>query len=216
MGGVRKPGPRGLSQDAMLESALALMEEAGEAGFSLRKLAGRVDCDPMAILHRFKSREGLERAMADALTARLPPVSAAGCWRDRLRDHARGYRALALAHPAGFGLLRRHFSTGPADFPQIEAVHQALAEAGAERARIPALCLGWHGAVIGLCLAETGGLIRAATPEEAAELAALPAEAYPRLGEAAPLYAAVDPEEVFETTLELLLAGLARPAAGAA
>lgn len=209
MGGVRRAGPRGLSPAAILETALALLEEAGEAAFSLRKLAARVGCDPMAILHHFGSREGLERSMADALTAKLPPMPGEGAWASRLRAQALAYRALALAHPAAFGLLPRHLSTGPADFPQIEAVHRALAEAGVAEARIPELCLGWHAAMIGLCAAEIGGLIRPASPEERAEMAALPEADFPRLRKAAPLYAAVSPAAVFESMIGLLLAGLA-------
>lgn len=208
MGGVRKPGPRGLSRAALLDSALALMEAVGEAGFSLRKLAAKADCDPMAILHHFQSREGLQRAMAEALTAKLPPPLEEGAWEVRLEALAQSFRALALAHPAAFGLLARHLSAGPADFPQIEAVHRALAEAGCAPERIPALCLGWHAAVIGLCAAEVGGMVRPAAPEEVAEMRALPEAGYPRLREAAALYAQIDPGAVFAAMTRILLDGL--------
>ena len=60
-------GPRGLAKNEIVETAVSLMEEVGEAAFSVRKLGGRVGCDPMAILYHFKNKDGMYRAMADAL-----------------------------------------------------------------------------------------------------------------------------------------------------
>ena len=56
---------RKLNKDELVIAAVTLMEEAGDSGFSLRKLGERVGCDPMAVLYHFKSKEGLLRAMAD-------------------------------------------------------------------------------------------------------------------------------------------------------
>ena len=53
-------GPRGLSREPMIRAAIELLESAGEAGFSIRKLGERLGCDPMAVLYHFKSREGAE------------------------------------------------------------------------------------------------------------------------------------------------------------
>ena len=55
---------RKLNKDELVIAAVTLMEEAGDSGFSLRKLGERVGCDPMAVLYHFKSKEGLLRAMA--------------------------------------------------------------------------------------------------------------------------------------------------------
>ncbi|MBN3785001.1 TetR family transcriptional regulator, partial [Burkholderia sp. Ac-20345] len=93
-------GPRGLDKDAIVAAALALLEDVGEAAFSVRKLAQSVGCDPMSVLYHFKSKEGLSRAIANALSRSLVPVDAALPWRERLRDLARQYRALALRYPA--------------------------------------------------------------------------------------------------------------------
>lgn len=208
-------GPRGLDKDAIVAAALALLEEVGEAAFSVRKLAQSVGCDPMSVLYHFKSKEGLSRAIANALSRSLVPVDAALPWRERLRDLARQYRALALRYPAAFALLQRHMSTGPADLAHIEAVHRALADAGIPRAALPSVCVGWYASVIGLAAAEAGGLTRAVNDVELAEMEALSDTAHPLVKAAAPLYAQLDPAAVHDTMLDVLLDGIAKQARAA-
>ncbi|VWB50880.1 TetR family transcriptional regulator [Burkholderia lata] len=205
-------GPRGLDKEAIVAAALALLEDVGEAAFSVRKLAQSVGCDPMSVLYHFKSKEGLSRAIANALSRSLVPVDAALPWRERLRNLARQYRALALRYPAAFALLQRHMSTGPADLAHIEAVHRALADAGIPRAALPSVCVGWYASVIGLAAAEAGGLTRAANDVELAEMAALSDAAHPLVKAAAPLYAQLDPAAVHDTMLDVLLDGIAQQA----
>ncbi|MCA8284898.1 TetR/AcrR family transcriptional regulator C-terminal domain-containing protein [Burkholderia cepacia] len=205
-------GPRGLDKDAIVAAALALLEDVGEAAFSVRKLAQSVGCDPMSVLYHFKSKEGLSRAIANALSRSLVPVDATLPWRERLRDLARQYRALALRYPVAFALLQRHMSTGPADLAHIEAVHRALADAGIPRAALPSVCVGWYASVIGLAAAEAGGLTRAANDVELAEMEALSDAAHPLVKAAAPLYAQLDPAAVHDTMLDVLLDGIAKQA----
>ncbi|WP_175971348.1 TetR/AcrR family transcriptional regulator [Burkholderia sp. BCC0322] len=208
-------GPRGLDKDAIVAAALALLEDVGEAAFSVRKLAQSVGCDPMSVLYHFKSKEGLSRAIANALSRSLVPVDAALPWHERLRDLARQYRALALRYPAAFALLQRHMSTGPADLAHIEAVHRALADAGIPRAALPSVCVGWYASVIGLAAAEAGGLTRAANDVELAEMEALSDAAHSLVKAAAPLYAQLDPAAVHDTMLDVLLDGIATQARAA-
>ncbi|CAB3767585.1 TetR family transcriptional regulator [Burkholderia puraquae] len=208
-------GPRGLDKDAIVAAALALLEDVGEAAFSVRKLAQSIGCDPMSVLYHFKSKEGLSRAIANALSRSLVPVDAALPWRERLRDLARQYRALALRYPAAFALLQRHMSTGPADLAHIEAVHRALADAGIPSASLPSVCVGWYASVIGLAAAEAGGLTRAANDVELAEMEALSDAAHPLVKAAAPLYAQLDPSAVHDTMLDVLLDGIAKQAPAA-
>ncbi|KVL06855.1 TetR/AcrR family transcriptional regulator [Burkholderia territorii] len=203
-------GPRGLDKDAIVAAALALLEEVGEAAFSVRKLAQSVGCDPMSVLYHFKSKEGLSRAIANALSRSLVPVDPSLPWRERLRDLARQYRALALRHRAAFALLQRHMSTGPADLAHIETVHRALADAGIARSALPSLCVGWYATVIGLAAAEAGGLTRPANEVELAEMNALSDTAHPLVKSAAPLYAQLDPAAVHDTMLEVLHDGIAQ------
>lgn len=201
-------GPRGLTKEAILDAAVTLMEEAGESGFSLRRLGERVGCDPMAILHHFKNKDGLYRAMADAITAMLPSVGEGKPWDDRLRRHARDYRALALRHPHTFALTQKFLNTGVSDFGHIEMVHCALKDAGVPDTAAPAVCLAWYASVIGLCMAEIGGLIRPARDSEIAEINRLPLDLFPNLRQLAPSYGVLDTTAVFEIANDMLLEGI--------
>lgn len=203
-------GPRGLDKDAIVAAALTLLEDVGEAAFSVRKLAQTVGCDPMSVLYHFKSKDGLSRAIANALSRSLTPVDDSLPWRDRLRDLARQYRALACRYPAAFALLQRHVSTGPADLAHIEAVHRALADAGVPYAARAGVCVGWYASVIGLAAAEAGGLTRPANDVELAEIDALSDAEHPLVKSAAPLYAQLDPAVVHDTMLNVLLDGIER------
>ncbi|QLH71446.1 TetR/AcrR family transcriptional regulator C-terminal domain-containing protein [Rhodopseudomonas palustris] len=201
-------GPRGLAKHEIVETAVSLMEELGEAAFSVRKLGDRVGCDPMAILYHFKNKDGMYRAMADALVAKLSPVGNDLTWQDRLRTHARDHRALALRYPNTFPLLQRFLNTGVADFPHIEMVHRALADAGVCDADASAVCLAWYAGVIGLCTAEISGLVRPARESEVAEMEELPSAEFPVLRKLARSYLAVETETVFEIANELFIEGL--------
>ncbi|MFE3836501.1 TetR/AcrR family transcriptional regulator [Pseudogemmobacter sonorensis] len=208
-GTARLPvGPRGLSKEAITRAAVELMEELGEGAFSLRKLGERVGCDPMAILYHFRNKDGLYRAMADAITAELPPVDQARPWNDRLRQHARDYRTLALGHPHTFALTQKFLNTGVSDFAHIEMVHGALKDAGVPDTVAPTVCLAWYASVIGLCMAEIGGLIRPAQAAEIAEIERLPLDRFPNLRQLATSYGALDAEIVFEIASDMMLEGI--------
>lgn len=212
MSKVTKPrattGPRGLDKEALVEAAVRLMENAQESGFSLRKLGEQANCDPMALLYHFKSKEGLQRAMAEWLTAQLQSTNETLPWQERLLHLALQYRQLALAYPNTFALLQRFLQTGISDFIHIEMVYRALKQAGVADIRLPDVCLGWYSTVYGLAMAEIGGLTRSATTEELTDIAGLPAERYPLTQQIAPRLSHIDPAQVFRNTLGLLHEGI--------
>ena len=49
MPATRQRGPRGLAAPDIVAAAVAVREELGADGFSVRKVAARVGCDPMAV-----------------------------------------------------------------------------------------------------------------------------------------------------------------------
>ena len=201
---------RNLSKDTLVQSAITLMETAGEAGFSLRKLGEQVGCDPMAVLYHFKSKEGLLRAMADRLTASLQPVDDALPWQDRLYNLATQYRQLALEHPHTFRQMQRFLNTGAADQHVIEMVYRALRDAGLSEQDTPAASVGWYATVYGLILGEIGGLIRAATPAEITELEQRPGDDLPLLRQILPRFLNLNTEDVFRMMVGVVHAGLAQ------
>ncbi|AYN21077.1 TetR/AcrR family transcriptional regulator [Alcaligenes aquatilis] len=207
---------RKLNKDELAIAAVTLMEEAGDSGFSLRKLGERVGCDPMAVLYHFKSKEGLLRAMADYLTSRIQAVDTELAWAERLYELARQYRELALKHPQTFRQMQRFLNTGKADYRVLEQVYRALHDAGLSNAEIPAACVGWYAALYGLIQGELGGLIRPVTEEELSELEQWPAEDVPMLRQILPRFVHLQSEQVFKMMMELIHDGLIAHAGKAA
>lgn len=199
---------RKLNKDELAIAAVTLMEEAGDSGFSLRKLGERVGCDPMAVLYHFKSKEGLLRAMADYLTSRIQAVDTELAWAERLYELARQYRELALNHPQTFRQMQRFLNTGKADYQVLEQVYRALRDAGLSDAEIPAACVGWYAALYGLIQGELGGLIRPVTEEELCELEQWPAQDVPMLRQILPRFVNLQPDHVFKMMMELIHDGL--------
>lgn len=203
-----RPGPRGLSAEEMVSAAVALMEEQGESGFSIRKLGAKLGCDPMAVLYHFGSKAGLERAMADAINAELRPVDPQAPWRTRLMDLMHQYRELALRYPKTFPLLLRFWVTGPADYRHAEAMYQALADAGLDDRDVVDICFGLYASALGLAVAEVGGLLQPARPEDIAEVEALSPEEFPATRRLAPAFEDLEPVEVYRKMADLLLDGV--------
>lgn len=205
-----RPGPRGLSADAIVQAAVAVMEETAADGFSVRKVGSRVGCDPMAVLYHFKSKAGLERAMADRLTSEVVLAPADGHWRDRLAHWAYQYRALALRYPQTFPLLLRFWVTGPADYKNAEMVYRALADAGFTDDRLVDICFGLYANILGLAAAEAGGLLQPATAEYLTEVRALSPEAFPVTTRLVPSFERQQPGRVYAMMVEILLDGIER------
>lgn len=191
-------------------AAIAVLEEEGPGGFSVRKVAALMGCDVMAVLYHYKSKEGLERAMADALNARLVPIDPAAPWRDRLAELAWQYRALALTFPKTFPLLLRFWVTGPADYRHAEMVYRALEDAGLPDEEIVDCCFGWYAGVLGLAAAEAGGLLQPASAEMLAEVESLSPADYPITVRLLPAFRAQQEGRSFALMVEATLAGIER------
>lgn len=201
-------GPRGLSPDEIVRAAVELMEQHGEDGFSIRKLGAKVGCDPMAVLYHFGSRVRLERAMADVLNAELRPVDPNAPWRARLSDLAHQYRDLALRYPRTFPLLLRFWVTGPADYQHAEMIYQALADAGLNDQQMADVCFGLYASVLGLAMAEVGGMLKPATSENIAEVRSLPPSEFPMTTRLIPAFERQEPGRVYTLMVSTILDGI--------
>lgn len=160
--------PAELDRSSIVAAAVMEMDASGEAKFSLRKVAARLGCDPMAVIYHMGSREGLERAIAEAINSKVPLPGAGQNWRQRLAEIADGYRTVAHLHPNSFPLLQRFWATGPSDYVVFEAVYGALAEAGFGWQEVDDYGSIFFSAVLGFCTAEVRGMLSTEMPSVAA------------------------------------------------
>ncbi|MFN7244768.1 MAG: TetR/AcrR family transcriptional regulator, partial [Dietzia cercidiphylli] len=152
-------GPRGLSPTSIVESAVGVLEDGGQAAFSMRGVGRAAGCDAMSVAYHFGSKQGLARAMASWLDRQVLPAPPGASWREALRHVAEQYRTLARAYPQTFPLLQRFTHTGSADYATTEVVHAAMLNAGVPRPQIVSVTVGWYASVLGLATAEALGMV---------------------------------------------------------
>ncbi|HEY6429719.1 MAG TPA: TetR family transcriptional regulator [Acidimicrobiales bacterium] len=101
-------------------AALAVTDERGVSGFTMRAVAKRLGVTPMALYHHVEDKAGLVALLVDEVISERPLPPPTGHWRDDLYEVARWMRESTLAHPA-VARLRNSFGVWtPAIFPMTE------------------------------------------------------------------------------------------------
>lgn len=209
MADLRPKVRRRFDKQAILEAAFELFAEEGESGFSIRKLAASVGIDPMTVLHHFRSKDELLRALADHAVRGVEIPLATASWQNDLKAVANTFRSLAHRYPRIFHLHFRYHATGPADHVASEIVYCAMRRAGLPDDRAAGLGLAFYAFVLGFALAEAEGLLRPINEADEAELDALDAGAYKATRALIPALKALDPDLAFSASMDAFIAGVA-------
>lgn len=123
----------GLTREHVVEAAIALIDDEGLAGFSVRALARRINVYPAALYwHIGGAKADLFAEISGTLLADLMPVEEEhDDWRDTIRKLFRRFRERVRAHPRAAPLLGPHIrSNGAPNAPWVELILQALTRAG--------------------------------------------------------------------------------------
>lgn len=97
--GRPRAGEQALTRERILAAALRLADEQGLAALTMRRLAGELGVDPMAIYHHLPGKTALVAGLVERVFREMPPpLPADRPWRERVRQFAESYRGLALAH----------------------------------------------------------------------------------------------------------------------
>ncbi|WP_431949228.1 TetR/AcrR family transcriptional regulator [Nocardia lijiangensis] len=206
------PAPRKFSREQLQTAALALVDEQGLAGLTMRNLAAELGTGAMTIYNYVDGREGLEGLVTEAVMAETQWTDPGGDWETRVSAIAEAMWRTARAHPHAIPLIltRRTF-----DIPTLipaEALLQALGDSGRSGLDLLVAFRVVSGFVTGFAQAEfTNPLSAPAGGDRAAatdRVAQLPADRFPRLIEIAHAAAVGDPEIEFRDGLKIVLAGL--------
>ena len=98
-GSTTADGGGKITRDAVLTAALEIIDRDGTDALSMRRLARALNRDPMILYRHAPNKAALLDGVAETVLAQLHVDSADPDWAGQLRDVARRYRALALAHP---------------------------------------------------------------------------------------------------------------------
>lgn len=128
------PVPRApLSPARIHEAALALIDEHGIEGLSMRRLAAALGVDPMSIYHHVPGKQALLQGVFQAVLQELViPRRGAGGWQAVLRQLAGRFHALARRHPRVVRALLASSQPTAREREIHAAIDACLAEAGFE------------------------------------------------------------------------------------
>jgi TetR/AcrR family transcriptional regulator, tetracycline repressor protein len=129
-----KPSRNSLSEERILDDALALVDERGLEALTTRALGHRLGVDPTAIYRHFRSKDELVNALADRIvgTGTQPPVSSDGDGdpRGELRSVFLALRRALLVHPAMTAIVVRRPPRGRNTWAITEQALALLRSAG--------------------------------------------------------------------------------------
>jgi AcrR family transcriptional regulator len=94
-----------ITRDVVLAAALEIIDRDGADALSMRRLARALGRDPVILYRHAPNKAALLDGVAETVVAQLKVDPADPDWAAQLRTVARGYRALALAHPHVVPLL---------------------------------------------------------------------------------------------------------------
>jgi AcrR family transcriptional regulator len=208
----RKPT---LSVPVIVAAAIEVLDEAGVAGLTMRRVAERLGTGAASLYAHVSGREELLELVFDALVGQVKlekPDPAR--WREQVHRLMRDFRDVLASHTdaalAGLGRV----PTSPQTLAAAEVLTGVL-RAGGLTDRV--IALGFDQLVLYVSAsAYEAGLYRKADPAELeryfagahAFYASLPRDRYPVLTSVAPDMTGVDADDRFEFGLSVIIAGL--------
>jgi AcrR family transcriptional regulator len=119
-----------LSRDRIVAEAVALADEEGLDGVSMRRLAQRLSVDPMSLYNHVGDKDDLLDAMADAVVAEIVPPARTGDWPTDLRATILAARARLLRHPWAVAVISRPGEPRPATLTYMDGIMDILRSGG--------------------------------------------------------------------------------------
>ncbi len=208
--------PAKFSRGQLQTAALALLDQHGLPGLSMRALAAALGTGPMTIYNHVAHRADLEALVVEAVVAqaRWPRRRSDGDWRRAVREIATAMWRAVRAHPHAIPLILTRRGRSPAALDVAEALLDALARSGRSRRRLLVAFRTVSAFVMGFAQAELAGPLAVEAGEDPSavisRMRALPKARYRRLIEIATAATRSDAEREFRLGLELLLDGLDR------
>jgi AcrR family transcriptional regulator len=216
----RAPRRRTLTDDAIVEAALKVLDTEGLDAMTMRRVAQELHTGAASLYLHFADKEELIGAVMERVIGELPapPSPDPERWREQLKESARAIRATLAAHGDIARAVFARIPLGENALRGMDAVIGILRAGG-----LPDQVVAYAADLLPLYVTavayeESLYSHQGVSPEAFADFAsqmreyfaALPAERFPNLRDLAdPLTAASAGDERFEFGLEVLIRGLA-------
>jgi AcrR family transcriptional regulator len=180
---VRRATP--LSQEAIVDAAVAVADRGGVAHVSMRNVGRELDVEAMSLYHHVANKEALLDALVNWVFAQIDVPSFGTPWRDAMVRRASSARAVLSAHAWALGLIESRRTPLPALLRHHDAVIGILRRNGFSVALAAHAFSAIDAYVHGFVLTEANLPFDTENVDDfAAEMqAALPREQYPHLVE---------------------------------
>ena len=119
-----------LDLERIAAAGLAVVDEHGPSGFTMRAVAKVLDVTPMALYHHVDDKAALAEIVIDEGFKQFPLPPPADGWRDELMTVARWLRDYTQAFPARAELRREHRIWTPSVFAVSERWIRAWMRSG--------------------------------------------------------------------------------------
>ena len=210
-----RPAKAPLSEEAVVDAALAVAKKEGLSAVTMRRVATELDTGPASLYVYVSNREELLRAMLDRVAAGIPRVDPdPKRWREQLYDLLDAFRVVLEEHPGLAKVLPGVPVVTDASLASIENLLGLLVAGG-----IGAQDAAWACDILMLIVTATASEadVRAAAGQTIDEdffdrmrgaFAAVPAERYPNVAAHATELVAGDGDDRFRFSIETFLDGL--------
>ena len=206
-----QPQPTPLSLEAIVAAAVELLDEEGISALTMRGLAERLDCSPMALYRHVATKQDLIRAIGEHYLADLELPETDGLpWQEAIVAVAAALHHAFLARDPLVEIVAVQHVDAPAVIKASEVILRSLGSAGLpDRDAVRALSVITSYAV---GATQRRAEHRAGSPAEVQRLSRLlqlSPDDYPTIRALAGELVSVDFELSFEDGLRLLLDGIA-------
>ncbi|MGW2221014.1 TetR/AcrR family transcriptional regulator C-terminal domain-containing protein, partial [Nonomuraea sp. NPDC001684] len=125
----RKDAKPRLTLDRIVTEAVALLDEEGVAGLTMRRLAERLDTGSTTLYWHVRTKEDVLDLALDAVFGEVPLPGGHDDWQAAARDLMDGWRAALLRHSWSATILDRPLM-GPHALERTEFLYRTLSGAG--------------------------------------------------------------------------------------
>jgi AcrR family transcriptional regulator len=210
-----RPAKTPLSEEAVVDAALAIAKKEGLAAVTMRRVAADLDTGPASLYVYVRNRDELLRAMLDRVAAGIPRVEPdPQRWREQLYDLLDAFRVALEAHPGLSTVLPGVPVVTDSSLGSIENLLGLLVAGG-----IAPQEAAWACDVLMLIVTATASEadVRAAAghaidddfvEQMRSTFAAVPAERYPNVASHASELVAGDGDDRFRFSIDTFIDGL--------
>ncbi len=216
-----RPAKAPLSEDAIVDAALAITRTEGLDAVTMRRVAAKLDTGAASLYVYVRNRDELLRAMMDRVAGTVPPIAPDPAhWREQVHELMRGLRRALEAHPGLASVLTGEPPTTENALAGAESLLGILLAGG-----VPPQDASWAVDILMLIVTATAteaDIRRASLDGEELDVfriretfAGLPATRFPLLVRHASELVAGGADERFDFALDTFLDGLVARAARA-